>query len=53
LVALSDGMSRPGAVGAGTVMRPSVLEGYPQEAGFSNVEITPIDGGFWRFHRLC
>lgn len=52
LVCLPDGMSHPGSVGTGTVMRPSVLEGYAQEAGFSNVEILPIDGGFWRFYRL-
>jgi hypothetical protein len=52
LVCLPDGMSHPDSVGTGTVMRPSVLEGYAQEAGFSNVEILPIDGGFWRFYRL-
>ena len=38
--------------GPGTVMRPSVFEGYAKEAGFSGVEILPIDGGFWRFYRL-
>jgi tRNA G46 methylase TrmB len=52
LVCLPDGMSHSGSVGTGTVMRPSVLEGYAQEAGFSNIEILPIDGGFWRFYRL-
>jgi len=52
LVCLPDGMSHPGSVGTGTVMRPSVLEGYAQEAGFSGVEILPIDGGLWRFYRL-
>ena len=52
LVCLPDGMSHPGSVGTGTVMRPSVLEGYAREAGFSDVEILPIDAGFWRFYRL-
>jgi hypothetical protein len=52
LVCLPDGMSHPGSVGTGTVMRPSVFEGYAKEAGFSGVEILPIDGGFWRFYRL-
>jgi 2-polyprenyl-3-methyl-5-hydroxy-6-metoxy-1,4-benzoquinol methylase len=52
LMCLPDGMSHPGSVGTGTVMRPSVLEGYAREAGFSNVEILPIDAGFWRFYRL-
>ena len=52
LVCLPDGMSHAGSVGTGTVMRPSVFEGYAKEAGFSGVEILPIDGGFWRFYRL-
>jgi SAM-dependent methyltransferase len=52
LVCLPDGMSHPGSVGTGTVMRPSVFEGYAKEAGFSGAEILPIDGGFWRFYRL-
>jgi len=52
LVCLPDGMSHPGSVGTGTVMRPSTFEGYARDAGFSGVEILPIDGGFWRFYRL-
>jgi 2-polyprenyl-3-methyl-5-hydroxy-6-metoxy-1,4-benzoquinol methylase len=52
LVCLPDGMSHPGSVGTGTVMRPSVFEGYAQEAGFAAVEILPIEAGFWRFYRL-
>ena len=52
LVCLPDGMSHPGSVGTGTVMRPSVLEGYARQAGFSDVEILPIDAGLWRFYRL-
>jgi hypothetical protein len=45
-------MSHEGSVGTGTVMRPSTFEAYAKEAGFSNLEILPIDGGFWRFYRL-
>jgi hypothetical protein len=52
LVCLPDGMSHPDSAGTGTVMRPSVFEGYAKEAGFGGVEILPIDGGFWRFYRL-
>jgi len=52
LICLPDGMSHEGSVGTGTVMRPSVFEGYARDAGFSGVEILPIDGGFWRFYRL-
>ena len=52
LVCLPDGMSHPGSVGTGTVMRPSVLDGYARQAGFGRTEILPIDGGLWRFYRL-
>jgi protein-L-isoaspartate O-methyltransferase len=52
LVCLPDGMSHPDSVGTGTVMRPTVLEGYAREAGFDRIEILPIDGGLWRFYRL-
>ncbi|HTG46235.1 MAG TPA: methyltransferase domain-containing protein [Actinomycetota bacterium] len=53
LVCLPDGMSHPGSVGTGTVMRASVFEGYATDAGFGTVEVLPIDGGFWRFYRLA
>ena len=52
LVCLPDGMSHPGSVGTGTVMRRSTFEGYATEAGFERVEVLPIDAGFWRFYRL-
>jgi SAM-dependent methyltransferase len=52
LVCLPDGMSHPGSVGTGTVMRPSVFEGYATDAGFGRVEILPIDAGLWRLYRL-
>jgi SAM-dependent methyltransferase len=52
LVCLPDGMSHPGSVGTGTVMRPSTFEGYAREAGYERVEILPIEADFWRFYRL-
>jgi SAM-dependent methyltransferase len=52
LVCLPDGMSHPDSVGTGTVMRPSVFEGYATEAGFGRVEILPIEADLWRFYRL-
>ena len=33
-------------------MRPSVLRGYAREAGFSDIEVLPIENDFWRFYRL-
>lgn len=52
LVCLPDGMSHPGSVGTGTVMRPATFERYAEEAGFDRVEILPIEADFWRFYRL-
>ncbi|WP_235507622.1 class I SAM-dependent methyltransferase [Agromyces sp. Root1464] len=50
---LPDGLSTPGSVGTGTVMRQSRLERYAREAGFSGIELLPIEGfAFFRFTRL-
>lgn len=38
--------------GTGTVMRADTLQRYALEAGFSRVEILPIDNFFFRFYRL-
>jgi SAM-dependent methyltransferase len=53
LVCLPDGLSSPPSVGTGTVMRPSTLRNYGEDAGFDVFETLPIEGfGFWRFYRL-
>ncbi|WP_404429422.1 methyltransferase domain-containing protein [Microbacterium lacus] len=50
---LPDSMSTPGSVATGTVMRASTLEGYARDAGFSGVEVLPIEGfAAFRFYRL-
>lgn len=49
---LAVGMVDPESVGTGTVMRPSRLRQFAQEAGFTDVEILPIENDFWRFYRL-
>lgn len=49
---LPQAMVAPNAAGTGTVMRPAVLKGYAREAGFSKVEILPIENASWRFYRL-
>ena len=36
----------------GTVMRPSLLRRYAEEAGFKRLEILPIEHFFFRFYRL-
>ena len=52
LVCLPGGMSQPPAAGTGTVMRPDTLRMYAAKAGFSDVEILPIQNDFFRFYRL-
>lgn len=52
MVCLPDSMSTPGSRATGTVMRPAVLRGYAQEAGFSDVEVLPIEHDLWRFYQL-
>lgn len=49
---LPDGMSAEGSVGTGTVMRPATLRRYALEAGFTDVDVLPIDNDFFRFYRL-
>lgn len=52
-ICLPDALSSPPSVGTGTVMRPSTLRGYAEEAGFTSFEILPIEGfSFFRFYRL-
>lgn len=52
LCCLPDGMSHPGSVGTGTVMRPSVLAGYAEQAGFARLEVLPVEHDLFRFYRL-
>ncbi|MEL7207162.1 MAG: class I SAM-dependent methyltransferase, partial [Actinomycetota bacterium] len=49
---LADGRSAPESVATGTVMRPPTLESYALGAGFSAVDVLPIDNDFFRFYRL-
>ncbi|MGW5382095.1 class I SAM-dependent methyltransferase [Nocardia sp. NPDC003963] len=52
-ICLPDGMSSRPSAGTGTVMRQQTLREYAFAAGFTSVEVLPIDGfGFWRFYRL-
>jgi hypothetical protein len=34
------------------VIRPEIMRRYATQAGFTGVEILPIDHDFWRFYRL-
>jgi 2-polyprenyl-3-methyl-5-hydroxy-6-metoxy-1,4-benzoquinol methylase len=46
------GMTDKPSAETGTVMRPDTFRRYAAEAGFSDVEILPIDHFFFRFYRL-
>jgi len=49
---LPVGLAEQPSAGTGTVMRPATLRRYATEAGFSRVEILPIENDLWRFYRL-
>jgi SAM-dependent methyltransferase len=49
---LPVGMQGENPAGTGTVMRPDTVRRYAAEAGFSRVEILPIEDKFWRFYLL-
>lgn len=52
-VCLPDGLSSTPSAGTGTVMRRQVLTDYATRAGFSRVEVLPIeDFSFFRFYQL-
>jgi ubiquinone/menaquinone biosynthesis C-methylase UbiE len=42
----------PNSAETGTVMGPAKLRAYAEMAGFTKVEVLPIENGFWRFYRL-
>jgi SAM-dependent methyltransferase len=44
-------VDRP-SVATGTVMRPGTFRTYARDAGFTGVEVLPIENDFWRFYRL-
>ena len=50
---LPVGLSETPSVGTGTVMRPATFRTYARQAGFSTIEILPIDNDLFRFYRLA
>lgn len=49
---LPVGMADHPSVGTGTVMREKTLRQFALEAGFSDIEVLPIDNYFFRVYRL-
>lgn len=52
MICLPDGMSHAPSAATGTVMRPEVLRGYAQAAGFADVRVLDIDTDLFRFYLL-
>lgn len=52
LVCLPDGMSHQPTAATGTVFRPDTLRRYASEAGFSRVDVLPVQHDFFRLYRL-
>jgi hypothetical protein len=52
LCCLTNGLADSPSAGTGTVMRPKVLAGYAREAGFSGIEVLPVEHDMFRFYRL-
>jgi 2-polyprenyl-3-methyl-5-hydroxy-6-metoxy-1,4-benzoquinol methylase len=49
---LAVGMLDEDSAGTGTVIRPDTVRAYAAEAGFSRVDVLPLEHDFWRFYRL-
>ncbi len=49
---LPAGMAEAPSEATGTVMRSDTLRDYAQRAGFTSVEILPVENDFFRFYRL-
>ena len=49
---LPDAMGDPETAATGAVMRPDTLRAYALAAGFTRLDVLPIETDYWRFYRL-
>jgi 2-polyprenyl-3-methyl-5-hydroxy-6-metoxy-1,4-benzoquinol methylase len=49
---LPNSMDGENAAGTGTVMRPSTVRMFAQQAGYKEIEKVPVDHPFWCFYKL-
>jgi 2-polyprenyl-3-methyl-5-hydroxy-6-metoxy-1,4-benzoquinol methylase len=49
---LPQSRTAPDSAAIGTLLRPARMRSLADEAGFSGVDVLPIDYPFWRFYRL-
>ena len=52
LLCLPQSMTYPDSVATGAAMTPSTFKNYAKEAGFSKIDILPVDHLIWQFYRL-
>jgi hypothetical protein len=52
LLCLPQSMEYPNSAATGAAMTPSSFRKYAKEAGFSKVDILPIEHIMWQFYRL-
>jgi hypothetical protein len=52
LMCLPQSMEYPNSAATGAAMTPSTFRTYAKEAGFSKVDILPIEHFIWQFYRL-
>ncbi len=52
LLCLPQSMSYPDSAATGAAMTPSTFRRYAKEAGFSKIDILPIEHFAWQFYRL-
>ncbi len=49
---LPAGRTETPSAATGTVLRPATLRAYATQAGFTRVDVLPIENDMWRFYRL-
>lgn len=49
---LAVGLLDADSAGTGTVIRPGTVRAYAEAAGFTRVDVLPIEHDFWRFYHL-
>ena len=52
LLCLPQSMAYPDSEATGAAMTPSVFKRYAKEAGFSKIDVLPVDHFIWEFYRL-
>lgn len=52
LICLPDSMSTPDSAATGAVMRANTLRDYASQAGFTAVDVLPVQHDLWQFYRL-